>query len=175
MRAVDTIKYPKLSKLERNDEERQFDAAQQFRLNRNFKTIQDAIIEAEEAIAALPEKILADVPIPSDYIVARGESSSWQYEKYASGKCVAWRETLAMTKNVNTAAGNLYYVTESISLPSGLFSAVETAVVSLRTTSHGYAATLQSVSTSAIGIEIIGGASASISCYADILVRGTYT
>ena len=176
MKALDNIQYPSLTNLERSDDERQHDQNFQTRLNKNFKSITDAITELESSIARVPTIVAGMLPEqPADYIVEQGTAGNWKYVKYESGMCEAWRETLELTVNVDNATGSMYRAdAQSVALPDGLFQTVETANVTLRTTSHSYAAAVRAVYSASISIEIFGSASASISAYINLILKGTW-
>lgn len=53
MKALSNVKFPLLSELRRSQTEKQHDEINQTRLNQNFKTITDAIVELEEKIEML--------------------------------------------------------------------------------------------------------------------------
>lgn len=53
MKALSNVKFPLLSELRRSQTEKQHDEINQTRLNQNFKTITDAIVELEEKIELL--------------------------------------------------------------------------------------------------------------------------
>ena len=176
MKALDSIKYPKLTNLIRTDEERQHDQNFQSKLNRNFKSITDAVTEVEESLARVPTVVAGLLPPePADYIVEQGTKDSWKYVKYESGMCEAWRETLELTVNVDTATGSMYRASaQSVALPDGIFQTVEAANVTLRTTAHSYAAAVRAVYSASVSIEIFGSASASISAYINLILKGTW-
>ena len=53
MKALSNVKFPLLSQLKKTETERQHDEINQARLNQNFKTITDAILELEEKVNQL--------------------------------------------------------------------------------------------------------------------------
>jgi len=53
VKALSNVKFPLLSELRRSQTEKQHDEINQTRLNQNFKTITDAIVELEEKIELL--------------------------------------------------------------------------------------------------------------------------
>lgn len=61
----------------------------------------------------------------ADYIVERGTSGIWTYEKWNSGVAKCWGSQSFTTAKANTAWGNVYYatLTSTIIFPSGLFTA----------------------------------------------------
>lgn len=73
MKALHDIRFPRMMQLTRSQEERQYDASNQFRLNQNFKRITDSIVDLEKIVAKLqansPEHMLAAIyPVGSIYI-----------------------------------------------------------------------------------------------------------
>ena len=63
---------------------------------------------------------------PADYIVEKGKSGNWYYEKWNSGKVEAWGHATSGTLSM-AASGNLYRDTNvSVSIPSGIFPAAPT-------------------------------------------------
>lgn len=50
-----------------------------------------------------------------DYVVQRGTSGIWTYEKWQSGKAVCWGRTQVVTANISYAWGNIYAQGELIS------------------------------------------------------------
>lgn len=63
---------------------------------------------------------------PADYIIEKGKSGNWYYEKWNSGKVEAWGHASSGTLSM-TASGNLYRDTNvSASIPSGIFPAAPT-------------------------------------------------
>ena len=69
------------------------------------------------------DNAVAGLSAPADYIVEQGTSGIWIYEKWASGKAVAYMPEFYEYSNLKmTASGNLYLSEERYAtLPSGLF------------------------------------------------------
>lgn len=90
-------------------------------------------IEEGGTNATTVEEILANLGI-ADFVIERGTSGIWTYEKWASGKVVCYgydTQTVACT----TTYGNLYGGSTTISLPSGLF--VSSGIDSIHVTAGG--------------------------------------
>jgi hypothetical protein len=69
----------------------------------------------------------------ADYIVSRGASGNWTYEKWNSGYCRAQFRTGLQGVAITTAYGTMYRSQAySYSFPSGLFTTVKTADVQVR-------------------------------------------
>lgn len=63
----------------------------------------------------------------ADFVIERGVSDIWRYEKWASGKAVCWG-TYVGSITLNTAQNSMYYSTinggNRIDYPSGLFNSI---------------------------------------------------
>ena len=63
----------------------------------------------------------------ADYVIERGASGNWTWEKWNSGLCVAELKTGIQGVAITTAYGNMWRSQSySYSLPSGLFKTVKT-------------------------------------------------
>lgn len=74
-----------------------------------------------------------------DYVIEKGTSGIWTYQKWYSGKRECWAN-ISYTGNTTTAWGNLYR-SGNITVddfPSNLFTAVPKTVVSARCSTTGY-------------------------------------
>ena len=72
-------------------------------------------------------ELFADMGIPAqkDYVVERGTSSSWHYEKWNSGKLELWRQTTSSNMGTTGQAGGWYYRAYTVALPSGLLKTIQ--------------------------------------------------
>lgn len=163
MKALNTIKYPRMFKLERTQEERQYDESNQFRLNQNFRNITDAIVVLEESVESLPAKLLADVNVASDYVVAGGEDGNWLFRKWNSGIAECWCSSVDISKSVTTATGALYYAEHSLSLPPSLFTSVKIANVTPLSSAVLVFVSMKEISNTAVLLRVGSTASALIS------------
>ena len=81
-------------------------------------------------------ELFADMGIPAqkDYVVERGTSSSWHYEKWNSGVVKAWRETTSSNLGAAQDGGvnGWYYRIYTIDLPSGMFKTITSAMCNCR-------------------------------------------
>lgn len=57
MKALDSIRFPLMSKLERTQQERLHDDVNQSRLNNNFKRIEETIEELQETLDELAKRV----------------------------------------------------------------------------------------------------------------------
>lgn len=60
----------------------------------------------------------------ADYVVEHGTSGIWTYRKWNSGIVECWGRTAAASYTLTSGSGSSYYTTQSVSLPSGLFTTV---------------------------------------------------
>lgn len=81
-------------------------------------------------------ELFADMGIPAqkDYVVERGTSSSWHYEKWNSGVVKAWRETTSSNLGAAQDGGvnGWYYRIYTMDLPSGMFKTITSAMCNCR-------------------------------------------
>lgn len=72
-------------------------------------------------------ELFADMGIPAqnDYVVDRGTSSSWHYEKWNSGKLELWRQTTSSNMGTTGQTGGWYYRAYTVALPSGLLKTIQ--------------------------------------------------
>lgn len=66
----------------------------------------------------------------ADYVVERGTSSSWHYEKWRSGVVKAWRKTTSSNLGAVQDGGvnGWYYRIYTMDLPSGMFKTITSAM-----------------------------------------------
>ena len=74
------------------------------------------------------------IPAQKDYVVERGTSSSWHYEKWNSGVVKAWRETKSSNLGAAQDGGvnGWYYRIYTMDLPSGMFKTITSAMCNCR-------------------------------------------
>lgn len=74
-----------------------------------------------------PAELKSDMGVvtPKDYVIERGTSSSWHYEKWNSGKLELWRQMTSNNLGTNGQVGGWYYRTYTIALPSNLLKSVQ--------------------------------------------------
>ena len=81
-------------------------------------------------------ELFSDMGIPAqkDYVVDRGTSSSWHYEKWNSGVVKAWRETTSSNLGAAQDGGvnGWYYRIYTMALPSGMFKTITSAMCNCR-------------------------------------------
>ena len=81
-------------------------------------------------------ELFSDMGIPAqkDYVVDRGTSSSWHYEKWNSGVVKAWRETTHSNLGAVQDGGvnGWYYRIYTMDLPSGMFKTITSAMCNCR-------------------------------------------
>ena len=65
------------------------------------------------------------IPEQKDYVVERGTSSSWYYEKWNSGKLELWRQTTSSNLGTTGQMNGWYYREYTIALPSNLLKSVQ--------------------------------------------------
>lgn len=70
------------------------------------------------------------IPAQKDYVVERGTSSGWHYEKWNSGVVKAWRETTSSNLGAAQDGGvnGWYYRIYTMDLPSGMFKTITSAM-----------------------------------------------
>ncbi len=173
MKALNTIRFPRMLQLSRSIEERQFDESNQFRMNQNFRAITDAVTAAEESLSLMPEKIMGSITVPDDYVTEIGESGVWKYRKWKNGTVECWCESLELQKAITAASGSLYVATDSLSLPSGFFSEIDSVLVGVAASSAVCFASVSSFSASSVSVNIASTISASVSLklYAHVFGR----
>lgn len=74
-----------------------------------------------------PAELKTDMGVvtPADYVVERGTSSSWHYEKWNSGKLELWRQMTSSNMGTTGQVGGWYYRVYKIALPSNLLKSVQ--------------------------------------------------
>ena len=79
-----------------------------------------------------PAELKSDMGVvtPADYVVEKGTSSGWHYEKWHSGVVKAWRETTHSNLGAVQDGGvnGWYYRIYSLNLPSGMFKTITSAM-----------------------------------------------
>ena len=81
-------------------------------------------------------ELFSDMGIPAqkDYVVERGTSSGWHYEKWNSGVVKAWRETTSSNMGAAQDGGvnGWYYRIYTMDLPGGMFKTITSAMCNCR-------------------------------------------
>ena len=74
-----------------------------------------------------PAELKSDMGVvtPKDYVIERGTSSSWHYEKWNSGKLELWRQTTSSNLGTTGQAGGWYYRAYTMALPSGMLKTIQ--------------------------------------------------
>ena len=79
-----------------------------------------------------PAELKSDMGVvtPKDYVIERGTSSGWHYEKWNSGVVKAWRETTSSNLGATQDGGvnGWYYRIYTMNLPSGMFKTITSAM-----------------------------------------------
>ena len=79
-----------------------------------------------------PAELKSDMGVvtPADYVVKRGTSSGWHYEKWNSGVVKAWKQTTSSNLGATQDGGvnGWYYRIYTIALPSGMFKTITSAM-----------------------------------------------
>ena len=79
-----------------------------------------------------PAELKSDMGVvtPKDYVVERGTSSGWHYEKWNSGVVKAWRQTTSSNLGAAQDGGvnGWYYRIYTMDLPSGMFKTITSAM-----------------------------------------------
>ena len=79
-----------------------------------------------------PGELKSDMGVvtPKDYVIERGTSSGWHYEKWNSGVVKAWRETTSSNLGATQDGGvnGWYYRIYTMNLPSGMFKTITSAM-----------------------------------------------
>ena len=72
-------------------------------------------------------ELFSDMGIPAqkDYVVERGTSSSWHYEKWNSGKLELWRQTTSSNLGTTGQINGWYYRAYTMALPSNLLKTIQ--------------------------------------------------
>lgn len=72
-------------------------------------------------------ELFADMGIPAqkDYVVDRGTSSSWHYEKWNSGKLELWRQTTSSNLGTTGQINGWYYRAYTMALPPNLLKNIQ--------------------------------------------------
>lgn len=74
-----------------------------------------------------PAELKSDMRVvtPKDYVVERGTSSSWHYEKWNSGKLELWRQTTSSSLGTTGQINGWYYRAYTMALPSNLLKNIQ--------------------------------------------------
>lgn len=79
-----------------------------------------------------PAELKSDMGVvtPKDYVVERGTSSGWNYEKWNSGVVKAWKQTTSSNLGAAQDGGvnGWYYRIYTMALPSGMFKTITSAM-----------------------------------------------
>lgn len=72
-------------------------------------------------------ELFSDMGIPAqkDYVLERGTSSSWHYEKWNSGKLELWRQTTSSNLGTTGQINGWYYRAYTMALPSNLLKNIQ--------------------------------------------------
>ena len=72
-------------------------------------------------------ELFSDMGIPAqkDYVVERGTSSSWHYEKWNSGKLELWRQTTSSNLGTTGQINGWYYRAYTVALPPNLLKTIQ--------------------------------------------------
>ena len=72
-------------------------------------------------------ELFSDMGIPAqkDYVVERGTSRSWHYEKWNSGKLELWRQTTSSNMGTTGQINGWYYRAYTVALPSNLLKTIQ--------------------------------------------------
>lgn len=72
-------------------------------------------------------ELFSDMGIPAqkDYVVERGTSSSWHYEKWNSGKLELWRQTTSSNLGTTGQINGWYYRAYTMALPPNLLKTIQ--------------------------------------------------
>lgn len=65
------------------------------------------------------------IPVQKDYVVERGTSSSWHYEKWNSGKLELWRQTTSSNLGTTGQINGWYYRAYTMALPPNLLKNIQ--------------------------------------------------
>ena len=99
-----------------------------------------------------PGELKSDMGVvaPKDYVVERGTSSGWHYEKWNSGVVKAWRQTTSSNLGASQDGGvnGWYYRIYTINLPSGMFKTITSAMCNCKWGSGISFASARNVTTS---------------------------
>lgn len=91
-----------------------------------FNRIANQIIAdaTDAAVAeAVPDAVAQTLAELGDYVIEEGASGNWVYRKWNSGKIEAWGSYSFSAKQGTAWTGGLYYSDETVSIPSGIFTA----------------------------------------------------
>ena len=79
-----------------------------------------------------PAELKSDMGVvtPKDYVIERGTSSGWHYEKWNSGVVKAWKQTTSSNLGATQDGGvnGWYYRIYTMNLPSGMFKTITSAM-----------------------------------------------
>ena len=125
-------------------------------------------------VARFEEGIRIGKESVADFIVEQGENGYWFYRKWSSGRAEAWTTSaVAFTATPSALIGG-YYTSGEISLPSGVFSMQPICVASGRIgTGIGFA-TIGTVSTTKVTINIFGNQSVETSYITSVNAMGRW-
>lgn len=87
-------------------------------------TIDDATIKKKLTLG----QYALDSSKTLDFIIERGESGNWKYQKYLSGLVIAYG---SFTANYKCSADNDFYTTATFSLPSDMFGIISNITSSI--------------------------------------------
>ena len=154
MRASHNIKFPKLARLERSQDELNHDNSNQFRLNSNFEAITKTVTALETRQDGLLAEVLKQVPLPMDYVVGLGVNGLFTYRRWKSGTLDLWGQTVDIVKTFSTATGSLYSELQTIALPSAIIGNVKNVVVTVASASAPCFVTIQSVDPTQLNVRL---------------------
>lgn len=154
-----------------SDEQKAGARLMQTRLNANFQSIFDKMVEHDEAIDGLPAVILAQVADPSDYVTEDGISGAWRYRKWSNGVIEAWTTTSSLSRNITTASGTLYSLEEAVTLPTSLFTNIDCVNVTAACASPIFAS-VKTITTSTLTALLCATASALYSLTLSVRIVG---
>lgn len=133
-----------------------------------------AAAEAQAAVNVLNQHIVE----LQDYILERGASGKWFYEKWASGKAVCWCTTDPMSVNYETElVSGAYSAVVSYTFPTDLFSTAPSYVCVNSISSDGLTEErISEISTEAMKWRSIVGSSSAVTRSIQFLIeaKGTW-
>ena len=174
MKALNEIRFPRLSTVERSNDERMYDESNQRRLNDNFRQIARAISEHDDSLVAVPALITAAVVTPEDYVKDVYELGSWTCRKWKSGRVECFGKTASLALSVTAASGGLYYAETAITIPAGLFTSVSAAFITSIYGSPLAFASIKALSVSTVNAYVVNSTSALINVVLSVMVAGRW-
>ena len=119
------------------------------------------------------QQIAEKLGLIADYVVEQGTSGIWTYRKWNSGIAECWGHCTG-SYSITTQTGSLFYCSDTVALPSGLFSELTAININARSNYGVVASVNNDTSLSRIGFYLQCATSASTYCYVFFSIKGRW-